>query len=1567
MFKRILSSILGLALAASYVIPSAAASLHEASSASNSYVTASENIEKSCSYDGELGAIYSASSTTFKVWAPLATSVKLNLYATGSDSEPGARTLGTYTMEKLYNGSSFTGVWNTTISGDQAGVYYTYTIATPDVKKQNAGVHETQDVYSYATGVNGKRSMVVDLDSTDPAGWNNDKHVLWSNSSDLFVWEAHVKDFSYNKNSGVSEKNRGKYLAFTETGTTLNGEGGLSTCVDYLKNLGITTVQLNPIADYASVDETGSDTQFNWGYDPMNYNVPEGSYSSNPYDGNVRITECKQMIQALHNAGISVVMDVVYNHTASSEESCFGYTVPKYYYRMNENGTYSSGSGCGNDTASERKMFRKFLIESCLYWVNEYHIDGFRFDLMALHDTETLNQLRTALDSVDPRITVWGEGWAAADSAYASQTCTGATVYPARFWDHINLDTRIGFFNDGIRDAMKGNVGNPAEWGWIQGNSESNVYKLTSGMCGRKEDNVYLGTQVVSYTSCHDNRTLWDQLCMSQGLTDCYNKRDDKLVAQNKLAGALLNLSQGTTFILAGEEMGRSKGGNENSYNAPPEVNMIDWSLAGTNKDIVEYYRGMRQIRDHFSLFKESGVTGAGYNFLYTDNKLACLCTNNKSGEWDQLFFMANSNAFPVTYTLPSNYNQNWVIVANEKEAGTRDLGHVSNGTFTVDAYSAVVAVDTNSFNRCKDADTNGYLDVDYVDTSTGNTLFSYTMSGKTGDKYKAYAPKTYGSEYILDTFTPSDEGAYTKNSQRVSANYLYTKPGTVTVNYYLTGTVTKVRESDVYKGRVGDTIRLTSIPDVLNYRLNKTNLPKMEYKVIYGDIEVNFYYDKISNAVNLHFKHSGSLSWAPVLWIWGSKNGVDTGNYCTNKTWPGDVTSDTNGDGWFDKTFYADLNDDCYNLIVSADNTGYGAQTDDYRGYTQNELWIVIDDSKVWNKTKNLTIYKENPDTNPNAQLAGTTGDSIYEHDEAEVNLYNINSDDCVDAFVSGYVSSKSIAGIPVDVMLNKGNLPVGKYFIGFKLNGSESGLQPNGLTAANFTMPASDVTLETVLGDQEEYVIDLEHNTSVVVPTEISNIIRDQNYYNAATMKLDLNDDTLDDVSLDPTTGTLTLLNGADYLQDNCRMRVRSNDVTNKLGWITFKVMEDPFRLTFDPNGGSGAMDQALVKEGRSYTLPTCTFTAPENSRFDCWLINGTRYAPGDIVSVTSDLTITASWTNKRTVSFDPNGGSGTMEDLTVTTSEFTLPECGYTPPTGCVFDCWRIGIDDYAVGDTVTLGVDNTITARWERMVRHGENPAYCTSNGSIMYYSDSKGNLYKNDKAEPLEDIDGDGVITISDTVIPAKGHSYGEPSWAWDGTESAAAVFTCANDPSHIETVNAKITVSQTPATDTAPALTIYTATATFNGEEYSSAKIVNGDNEPISSDDTDSEPISSDDTDSEPISTDDTDSEPISSDDTDSEPISSDDTDSDPNPSDDDSDEEGTVGELDGDGNITSADALEILRMSVGLVTPDDIKKQLADVDGDGEIYAGDALEVLRYSVGLPANERVSTKIKLRR
>lgn len=663
-------------------------------------------------YDGDdLGAVYSEESTTFKVWAPTASDVKLRLYAKGSSTEEGDALLSETNMEKdsSADGEWSNGIWQLTVPGDLAGTYYTY-VVTADGK-----TNETIDIYAKAAGVNGERGMVVDLDDTDPDGWESDTHVSAEKPTDAVVWEVHVKDFSSDPASGI--ENRGKYLAFTEEGTTLNGEGEYATGIDYLKELGVNYVQLVPVFDQLN-DET--DGSYNWGYNPLNYNVPEGSYSTNPYDGNVRIEEFKEMVQALHEAGIGVIMDVVYNHVGGSAVSSpFNKTVPGYYFRQDENGNFTgSGTGCGNETASEKAMFRKYMIESVLYWVQEYHIDGFRFDLMGCHDVDTMNALRDALDELPggDKIITYGEPWS------AGTTNQPEGVEMATQANMKLLDSRIGAFNDCIRDALKGHVFADAAGGFVQGEcgkeqpnggavyTDSNVIAAIQANANPLLTNNWaaLPSQSVSYVSCHDNMALYDKLQYSvnnvtEDGDDRYYERDENLVKMNKISAAAILTSQGTVFFQAGEEFARTKGGDGNSYQSPlcyedgKELNQINWSRQVTFSDLKEYYEGLIELRKAYAPFRAADMSTIE-NMTFSDDQTENLIayTINSPGEaWDMAAVIMNSGAETQEVTLKAaegvELPDEWNCVVNQESAGVETLETYGGNTIEVPAQTTLV------------------------------------------------------------------------------------------------------------------------------------------------------------------------------------------------------------------------------------------------------------------------------------------------------------------------------------------------------------------------------------------------------------------------------------------------------------------------------------------------------------------------------------------------------------------------------------------------------------------------------------------------------------------------------------------------------------------------------------------------------------------------------------------------------------------------------------------------------------------------------------------------------------
>lgn len=791
MSKRIISIILSIALlATTFCLSSfsafAAETDAETSSAPNAQALAAQAIDKEYRYDNDdLGATYSPESTTFKVWSPTASAVVLNLFTTGSDEEEGADKISSTNMTQVIGeDGKFTGVWSVTIAGDIKNVYYTYSITTTNTTETAKPVtYETQDIYSKATGVNGKRSMVVDLDSTDPEGWENDAHVLLNKSTDASIWEVQVKDFSYSDSSGVSKANRGKYLAFTETGTTVYGEGKVATCVDYLKELGITTVHINPFYDFSvnSIDETGPDTQYNWGYDPENYNVPEGSFSSNPYDGNVRIKECKEMIMALHNAGIQVVMDVVYNHTYSTDSS-FQKTVPDYYYRFTSTGAFSNGSGCGNETATERAMFRNFVVQSCAYWVNEYHVDGFRFDLMGCMDVETMNAIRAELDKIDTRILTYGEGWSGGTITLDPTTCEGTTTYAATQGNIKMMDSRIALFNDKIRDGIKGSVFEATGQGFVQGSkimAKNISYGVRANTVGNNGWQPSAPSQCVSYSSCHDNATLYDRLVNStgKGASPDFTKRYSDLVEMNKLAAAIEMTSQGINFMLAGEEMARTKLGDENSYSSSPEINMIDWTRLETYGDVTSYYKGLLQIRKVFAPFTDdTNDSSANYTFTSgltaSTNVISYTVSNSTEGQWDKIAVIYNGGTTAVNTTLKDKTVTDWVIIANDKSAGLQSLGEVTGSKFSVPAASALIAVDKASFEATTLEDNTSSVILKSVYESTGEVLSTRVLKGINGTGYAATEDESIDLAYELSSITGNTTGVFGDGTDEIIFNY---------------------------------------------------------------------------------------------------------------------------------------------------------------------------------------------------------------------------------------------------------------------------------------------------------------------------------------------------------------------------------------------------------------------------------------------------------------------------------------------------------------------------------------------------------------------------------------------------------------------------------------------------------------------------------------------------------------------------------------------------------------------------------------------------------------------------
>lgn len=629
-------------------------------------VYASDKFAAEYTYTGnDLGANYYASGTTFRLWAPTAEEVAVKLYTTGSDAEAGAADLGKYALQKDVNGT-----WIVTINGDLKDLYYTYQV------KVNGQIVEANDPYSVATGVNGMRSMIIDLDSTDPDGWHSDSNPNpVTSQTDAVIYELHVRDFSIDDSSGISAANRGKFLAFTEEGTTVSGKGEIVSGVDYLEDLGITHLHLLPVYDYASVDETGSGS-YNWGYDPQNYNVPEGSYSTNPYDGNVRVNEMKQMVMALHDNGISVVMDVVYNHVYDASTFSFNQIVPGYFSRVDSN-----TSGCGNDTASEREMVRKYIVESVLYWVEEYHIDGFRFDLVGLLDVQTINEIVEEVHAVRPDVLFYGEGWdmdgtnKEAGTQMAKQGNASKTPGFAYFSD--SMRNNLSGSNDGTATGFASGAGNgaamTAEWmanPWWTSNPQ----------------------QVVQYASCHDNYTLADKIILSTGK----DQLDETVVKMNNLAAAFYLTAQGVPFIHAGEELLREKinadgSRNHNSYNSSDAVNHIEWSNLEQEAyaETSAYYQGLIAFRKAHPALRYSTAALVEVNVQVREvsgNLIVMRIDGNGAGD-DDILVIFNAGTAAQTVTLPDG---EWEIYVQGNEAGTDVLG-TTTGTVTVEGISACV------------------------------------------------------------------------------------------------------------------------------------------------------------------------------------------------------------------------------------------------------------------------------------------------------------------------------------------------------------------------------------------------------------------------------------------------------------------------------------------------------------------------------------------------------------------------------------------------------------------------------------------------------------------------------------------------------------------------------------------------------------------------------------------------------------------------------------------------------------------------------------------------------------
>lgn len=634
-------------------------------------------------YDGtDLGLTYAPEKSVFKIWSPTAEEVKIYLYEAGQGGEP----LQSQNMKRTKQG-----VWEITFEEDLKGKFYAF-----QVKVDGAWLAEVPDPYVKAVGVNGDRGMVIDFAETNPEGWENDRRPALASFNDIIVYELHVRDLSSDPNSGI--KNTGKFLGLTETGTK-SAEGEI-TGLDHIKDLGVTHVHLLPSFDFKSLDETvEKNPKYNWGYDPKNYNVPEGTYATNAYDGAVRVREFKQMVKTLHDNGLRVILDVVYNHTGDTEASHFNQMVPGYYYRHNADGSFSDAAACGNETASERAMMRKFILESVKYWVNEYHLDGFRFDLMGIHDQETMNLISQELHKIDPTIVIYGEGWTAKDSPLPEdQRALKKYTY--------KLD-KIAAFSDDIRDGIKGHVFTHTEKGFISGKPGLEESIKFGIVASTQHPQVLYGSvnysdepwakepfQTMTYVSCHDNHTLWDRLAISAP-----EASEAERIQMHKLAGAIVLTSQGISFLHAGVEMLRTKQGVENSFESPDSINKIDWSRKAKYKEVYNYYKSLIALRKNHPAFRMTSTEQIQRHlrfleFKHPENIVGYTISDHANGDaWKQIIVFYNGNRNPRELYLPEG---EWTVVLDGKQINESGIRKVKGGEdfpILMSPISAIVLV----------------------------------------------------------------------------------------------------------------------------------------------------------------------------------------------------------------------------------------------------------------------------------------------------------------------------------------------------------------------------------------------------------------------------------------------------------------------------------------------------------------------------------------------------------------------------------------------------------------------------------------------------------------------------------------------------------------------------------------------------------------------------------------------------------------------------------------------------------------------------------------------------------
>lgn len=613
---------------------------------------------------------YSPKETTFQ----LTTSPdvkKVNVLLSDTDSDNPAEQM----IKQMKHVGA--GKWKLTVKSDLKGKYYLFSVYN------NAQPDNTPGIFAKAVGVNGKRGAIVDLRDTDPEGWNSDVRPTLNNPCDLVIYEMHHRDFSVDLSSGL--KNKGKYLALTEP-----------KAIEHLQRLGVNAVHILPSYDYASVDESKPDVpQYNWGYDPLNYNVPEGSYSTDAATPTTRIREFKQMVQALHKAGIRVILDVVYNHTFDINGSNFQKTYPDYFYRKTAEGKYSDGTGCGNETASEKPLMREFMKESVEYWVKEYHIDGFRFDLMGVHDIETMNEIRAMVDKIDPSIYIYGEGWSAGSCAYPQEKLAMKA--------HAKQLDGIGAFSDEMRDALRGPFSDDHKGGFLIGepNQEESIkFGIVGAIAHPQIDITKVNysreawtnepSQMVAYVSCHDDMCLTDRLRATMPYIT-----DDELIRLDLLAQTAVLTSQGVPFILAGEEMLRDKKGVHNSFRSPDSINRLDWNNLKRYPQVFDYYAGLIALRKAHPAFRMGKADEVRKNLEFVDapkGVVAFRLKNNAGGDaWQNIYVVLNSQKTPQSVKVAEgSYTK---VVANGK-VNAEGLGLISGSTLTVAPQSALIVHD---------------------------------------------------------------------------------------------------------------------------------------------------------------------------------------------------------------------------------------------------------------------------------------------------------------------------------------------------------------------------------------------------------------------------------------------------------------------------------------------------------------------------------------------------------------------------------------------------------------------------------------------------------------------------------------------------------------------------------------------------------------------------------------------------------------------------------------------------------------------------------------------------------